>query len=249
MTLAHAVLGFTALVAVLTVVPGLDTAVVLRGALSHSRGYGLATVIGIVTGLLVWGAAAGAGATAVLAASRTAYRVLSLAGALYVMWMGVSMLVRSFRGAGGWRGRAVAGPRTALDSAPEKTRAARAVEPTAPVERLPACASGRPGASLWRGWGVGLITDLLNPKAGVFYLATIPQFMAAGVPPLLMGVLLAAVHGLCCLIWLGALVLGASWLAPRMGAASGDVLERWTDRVTGMVLIGFGTRLALGTRV
>ena len=249
MTLAHAVLGFTALVAVLTVVPGLDTAVVLRGALSHSRGYGLATVIGIVTGLLVWGAAAGAGATAVLAASRTAYRVLSLAGALYVMWMGVSMLVRSFRGAGGWRGRAVAGPRTALDSAPEKTRAARAVEPTAPVERLPACASGRPGASLWRGGGVGLITDLLNPKAGVFYLATIPQFMAAGVPPLLMGVLLAAVHGLCCLIWLGALVLGASWLAPRTGAASGDVLERWTDRVTGTVLIGFGTRLALGARV
>ena len=249
MTLAHAVLGFTALVAVLTVVPGLDTAVVLRGALSHSRGYGLATVIGIVTGLLVWGAAAGAGATAVLAASRTAYRVLSLAGALYVMWMGVSMLVRSFRGAGGWRGRAVAGPRTALDSAPEKTRAARAVEPTAPVERLPACASGRPGASLWRGGGVGLITDLLNPKAGVFYLVTIPQFMAAGVPPLLMGVLLAAVHGLCCLIWLGALVLGASWLATRMGAASGDVLERWTDRVTGTVLIGFGTRLALGARV
>ena len=96
---------------------------------------------------------------------------------------------------------------------------------------------------------MGLITDLLNPKAGVFYLATIPQFMAAGVPPLLMGVLLAAVHGLCCLIWLGALVLGASWLAPRMGAASGGVLVRWTDRVTGMVLIGFGTRLALGARV
>ena len=249
MTLAHAVLGFTALVAVLTVVPGLDTAVVLRGALSHSRGYGLATVIGIVTGLLVWGAAAGAGATAVLAASRTAYRVLSLAGALYVMWMGVSMLVRSFRGARGWRGRAAAGQRTALDCAPEETRAASAAEPTAPAERLLAGASGRPSAPLWQGWGIGLITDLLNPKAGVFYLATIPQFMAAGVPPLLMGVLLAAVHGLCCLIWLGALVLGASWLAPRMGAASGDVLERWTDRVTGTVLIGFGTRLALGARV
>ena len=85
--------------------------------------------------------------------------------------------------------------------------------------------------------------------AVLFYLATIPQFMAAGVPPLLMGVLLAAVHGLCCLIWLGALVLGASWLALRMGAASGGVLVRWTDRMTGMVLVGFGTRLALGARV
>ena len=197
----------------------------------------------------MWGAAADAGATAVLAASRTAYRVLSLAGSLYVMWMGVSMLVRSFRGARGWRGRAAAGQRTALDCAPEETRAASAAEPTAPAERLLAGASGSPSAPLWQGWGIGLITDLLNPKAGVFYLATIPQFMAAGVPPLLMGVLLAAVHGLCCLIWLGALVLGASWLAPRMGAASGGVLVRWTDRVTGMVLIGFGTRLALGARV
>lgn len=73
-------------------------------------------------------------------------------------------------------------------------------EPTAPAERLLAGASGRPGAPLWQGWGMGVITDLLNPKAGVFYLATIPQFMAAGVPPLLMGVLLAAVRGLCCLI-------------------------------------------------
>lgn len=159
------------------------------------------------------------------------------------------MLVRSFRGARGWRGRAAAGQRTALDCAPEETRAASAAEPTAPAERLLAGASGRPSAPLWQGWGIGLITDLLNPKAGVFYLATIPQFMAAGVPPLLMGVLLAAVHGLCCLIWLGALVLGASWLAPRMGAASGGVLVCWTDRVTGMVLIGFGTRLALGARV
>lgn len=64
-----------------------------------------------------------------------------------------------------------------------------------------------------------------------------------------MGVLFAVVHGLCCLICLGALVPGASWLAPRIGAASGGVLVRWTDRVTGTVLIGFGTRLALGARV
>ena len=64
-----------------------------------------------------------------------------------------------------------------------------------------------------------------------------------------MGVLFAGVHGLGCLIGLGALGPGASWLAPRMGAASGGALVRWTDRVTGMVLIGFGTRLALGARV
>lgn len=240
MTLAHAILGFTALVAVLTVVPGLDTAVVLRGALSHSRGYGLATVVGIVTGLLAWGAAAGVGATAVLTASRTAYRVMSLAGALYLVLMGAGMLARSFRGGGRAAG---------AGAAPAGTRAAPGAGPAGTAEPAPAPGRTAPGAPLWRGWATGLVTDLLNPKAGVFYLATIPQFMASGVPPLAMGVLLAAVHGLCCLIWLGALALGASWLAPRLGPARGGALGRWTDRVTGAVLVGFGARLALDARV
>ncbi|WP_136193306.1 LysE family translocator [Actinomyces procaprae] len=239
MTLPQALIGFAAIVVVLTLVPGLDTAVVLRGALNHSRGYGLATVAGIFTGLIVWGAAAGVGATAVLAASSTAYRLLSLAGALYLAWMGAGMLLRSF--SRGSRSRSAIGARA---GAPQVGTAAG---DASTATGAGAAAGG--GAPLWRGWLTGLATDLLNPKAGVFYLATIPQFMAVGVPPLLMGVLLAAVHGLCCVVWMGALAVGAAWIAPRLESGAGAALERWTDRVTGGVLLGFGTKLALDARV
>lgn len=98
---------------------------------------------------------------------------------------------------------------------------------------------------LWHGWAVGLFTDLLNPKAGVFYLATIPQFMANDVPPLVRGILLALVHGACNVAWFGGLTLGASWAGPRIAGAR---LTRWIGRVTGGLLIGFGAKLALGAR-
>jgi len=42
-----------------------------------------------------------------------------------------------------------------------------------------AAGPGRSAVPLWRGRVTGLTTDLLNPKAGVFCLATIPQFMTA----------------------------------------------------------------------
>ena len=96
MTLQQALLGFMVVAALLTIVPGIDTALVLRSSIARSRGYAWATAMGIKTGLLVWGAAAAVGATAILAASEAAYRTMSLAGAVYLMWMGLSFIIRSF---------------------------------------------------------------------------------------------------------------------------------------------------------
>ena len=61
MTVTQAVLGFAALAAVLTVIPGMDTTLVLRSALVHGRRSGLATALGINVGSLLWGAAAPGG--------------------------------------------------------------------------------------------------------------------------------------------------------------------------------------------
>ena len=199
MSLASALLSFGALVVVMTLVPGLDTAVVLRGTLARSRSYGLATTLGIMTGLVIWGAVAGAGAAAILTASRAAYRALALAGALYLAWMGASMLWRA------WHSRGRTGSRAGLGQ-----------------EGRSHDGGASPGAPLWRGWLTGMWTDLLNPKAGVFHLATIPQFMVDGVPPLVMGVLLACVHAACTMLWLGGLTMGASWLAPRLSGSGAE---------------------------
>lgn len=73
MNLTHAVLSFALLGALLTVTPGLDTALVLRAAITMGRGPAFATAVGIGAGALTWGAAAAVGVSALLTASELAY--------------------------------------------------------------------------------------------------------------------------------------------------------------------------------
>jgi threonine/homoserine/homoserine lactone efflux protein len=91
-SLGTSVLTFTVLAAALTVTPGLDTALVLRAALTQNRPQAAATALGIVAGLFVWGAAAAAGVSALLTASELAYDVLRYAGAAYLVWFGGRLL-------------------------------------------------------------------------------------------------------------------------------------------------------------
>src|SRR4051794_5891644 len=76
MSLGTAVLTFSGVAVALTLTPGLDTALVLRSALTRHRREAAATAAGIVAGLLVWGAAAAIGVSALLTASQLAYDVL-----------------------------------------------------------------------------------------------------------------------------------------------------------------------------
>jgi threonine/homoserine/homoserine lactone efflux protein len=96
-TLGAALLSFAVVATALTVTPGLDTALVLRAALTRSRREAAATAAGIVAGLFVWGAAAAVGVSALLTASDLAYDLLRYAGAAYLVWFGVRLLLRALR--------------------------------------------------------------------------------------------------------------------------------------------------------
>jgi threonine/homoserine/homoserine lactone efflux protein len=88
-------------------------------------------------------------------------------------------------------------------------------------------------------------TSLLNPKMGAFYVALLPQFIPAGVSPLLFGVFLACVHIALGTLWSSVLVLAARRLrlVLRRPAA-----RRVLDRVTGAVIAGFGVLLLVISR-
>jgi threonine/homoserine/homoserine lactone efflux protein len=88
----RALLSFALVAGLLTIVPGLDTALVLRAAISQSRGAAFATALGIGSGSLVWGAGAAAGVSALLVASHLAYDALRLVGAVYLVVMGARLL-------------------------------------------------------------------------------------------------------------------------------------------------------------
>ncbi|MGW7098311.1 LysE family translocator [Streptomyces sp. NPDC054838] len=82
----------TGVLALLTLVPGPDMAIVTKQAVSRGRADGLRTVGGIAAGLLLWGALTVAGLAALLAASAEVYLVVKLAGAGYLCFLGVQSL-------------------------------------------------------------------------------------------------------------------------------------------------------------
>lgn len=91
-------------------------------------------------------------------------------------------------------------------------------------------------------WRRGLLTNLLNPKIGAFYVAVLPQFIPDGVPPLAMGLLLALVHDLLGMAWFTLLILTAHRARAVLQRRS---TRRAVEGTTGAVLIGFGVRLGL----
>ena len=212
-------MSFAAVAALLTVVPGLDTAMVLTSSISQGRVHGYATALGINAGAMAWGIAAAVGASALLVASEAAFTALRLVGAAYMVWLGGSMLWRSFR----------AGPPAPLDAG----------HPAPPVPRRP----GLRAVAL--SWAKGAGTNLLNPKVGVFYIAMIPQFIPEGASPLAMGIALAGVHNLLGLAWFS-LIINGTHLA--RGKLQSPRFVRNTDRLTGAALVGFGASLAVKGR-
>jgi threonine/homoserine/homoserine lactone efflux protein len=198
-------LAFIGVAIVVVVLPGPDMALVARNVLRYGRSAGYATSIGICTGTLGWAIAAAFGVSALLATSAVAFTALKLAGAAYLVFLGITTL----------RGHDVAD----ADGA-------------------------RAGARLrWhRAWMQGLLSALLNPKLGVFFLTLLPQFVAPGDPPTLRIIQLALLFDL----------IGLTWLLvySTMLGAIGAVLNRPGPRramrwLTGTILVGLGVRVAL----
>jgi threonine/homoserine/homoserine lactone efflux protein len=86
--------AFTLAAALLTITPGLDTALVLRTALTEGRRGAAFAAAGICAGLLAWGAAVAVGLGALMAASALAYDILRWCGAAYLIWLGASLILR-----------------------------------------------------------------------------------------------------------------------------------------------------------
>lgn len=91
----------------------------------------------------------------------------------------------------------------------------------------------------------GFLSNVLNPKTVIFYMAFLPQFIAPSDPALLKSLWLAGVHFVIANLWQIAIVLmvgrAGTWLARRW-------VSRTLDGVTGTVLVAFGIKLALQQR-
>ena len=200
--LEQSLIAFTLAAALLTVTPGLDTALVLRTAAVEGPRRALAAALGICLGCLAWGALVAVGLGVLLEASELAYLALKWTGAAYLLYLGVRLILVPRDEAEGVEGYA-------------------------------------PPRSSW--FARGLLTNLLNPKVGVFYVSFLPQFVPAGASVPATTLLLAAIHATLGLLWF-LLLIGAT--RPLTRALRSARLVRALDRLTGGVLIFFGLKLA-----
>jgi threonine/homoserine/homoserine lactone efflux protein len=94
MTVGESLTAFVAAAGLLTLTPGVDTALVLRSATFDGRSAGARATAGILLGCLIWGALVAFGLAALITASPVAYAVLKWAGAIYLLWLGGRMILR-----------------------------------------------------------------------------------------------------------------------------------------------------------
>lgn len=91
----------------------------------------------------------------------------------------------------------------------------------------------------------GLLTNLLNPKVGVFYVTFLPLFIPARVNVVAFSMLLAGIHVIEGILWFAAIIAAVQ---PLSRFLRNPRVEKTLNRATGVVFVGFGLKLLLDER-
>lgn len=208
----ESLLLFIPMSALMVIMPGPDFALVTRVALAQGRAAGTLAACGVALGICLHTTLAMLGISAAIAHSRLLFRLLEYGGGAFLCWLGFQ----------------------SLRSAPAAAQA---------VLRCGGGSAAAAGAvSLRRSFGQGFLTNALNPKAIIYFLTFLPQFMRPDAPLAPQFLLLGGILGLLVLIWFVTLAnllqrVRALFLRPRV--------QLWLYRCTGAFFLCFGLRLAL----
>ena len=244
-------LPFLAVTALVMAVPGPSVLYAVTQRLERGRPAGVAAVLGLETGLLVHVLAACLGVSALIAASPSMLTVLRVAGAGYLVLLGLRQL--------GVRLPRPSLPRPSLSrpslSRPSLSEPSRPSLPPVVPPPLPVAATPAGGTivltptgtdqtvRLWPVFRAGLLIDLLNPKTVLFFLALLPQFVPGGALTASSAAVLVI-----CVVGLGLLFDGgyaalAGGLQRRRGLTA---VGRWGPSLAGVCFLALAAVTFLG---
>lgn len=196
---------FVAAGLLLNVTPGPDMAYIMGRSAQFGVRAGAVAALGITAGCFVHIAAAALGLSAILATSAEAFFVLKLVGAVYLVWVGFSLLRH-------------AGSSTVATN-------------------------GKSAISLRGIFLQGFLTNALNPKVALFFLAFLPQFISAGASSkalafIVLGLIFCATGTVVCLM--------IAWSTARAASVlgAGSTVRTWMERALGSLFVLLGIRLA-----
>ena len=191
----------------LNVTPGPDTAYIVGRSIQFGWRGGVAAATGICCGCLVHVFGAAVGLSALLMASSTAFAVLKLAGAAYLLFTGVQMLLSR--------------PQVLADVTAEGGE-----------------------TSLRKVFWQGALTNVLNPKVALFFLAFLPQFVTAeSAHKTLAFLALGLIFITSGTLWCFGIAAFAARAAGRIRQSAGAMT--WINRALGGLFVYLGIRVAM----
>ncbi len=190
----------------LNIAPGPDSLYIASRAAGQGFKAGSAAALGIGLGTFVHILAAALGLSAILATSATAFTIVKLIGAAYLIWVGISML-RSKASTPGELAKLQAAPLSSI---------------------------------FWQGFW----TNVLNPKVALFFLAFVPQFIAATAPSKALAfIFLGAIFNFNGMLWCHTLAYTAAKVSNLIQPSKG--ISQWLNRSMGALFLFLGIKLAL----
>ncbi|MGN2672949.1 LysE family translocator [Aliivibrio fischeri] len=199
--------AFFIAILLLTMTPGLDTALVIRNTTRGGWKDGITCSLGICCGLFVHATMSAVGLSMVLVSSAELFTVVKTIGAIYLIWLGVQSIRSTF-------------------SHSQSIDMSSNISLKAP--------------SLKVSFKEGFLSNILNPKTAVFYLALLPQFINPEYSAFAQSLLMASIHFVIAMIWQGGVALLVEKAKQLM---SSSVVKNRIERVTGAVLVMLGVNL------
>lgn len=191
----------------LNIMPGPDSLLIMTRSATQGWRAGVAASLGIGAGTLVHIFAAALGLSAVLSTSATAFTVVKLVGAAYILYMAVGLL----------RARKT------------DDKVAAPVLPSLPYRKI---------------FAQGFLTNVLNPKVALFFLAFVPQFISLDAPnKALAFIVLGAIFNFNGMLWCCGLALTTAKASERLKL--NPTVSLWLNRATGGLFVWLGVKLAL----
>jgi threonine/homoserine/homoserine lactone efflux protein len=200
--------AFFIAITILTLTPGLDTALVIRNTSRGGFYDGCISSFGICSGLFVHATFSAIGISALLAQSAELFQMVKMVGAIYLIWLGYCSLRGVLKG----------------------------------VQGMTISEQGHKSLSVSRSLREGFLSNVLNPKTAVFYLAFLPQFINPEHSPLLQSLFMAAIHFIIAMIWQCGL---AGALSSAKSLLKNSTFMKWMEGTTGLVLVALGIKLLL----
>ncbi len=207
--------AFIIAITLLTLTPGLDTALVIRNASKGNAKAGYITSLGICCGLFVHALFSAIGISAILAQSAQWFNLVKWAGALYLIWLGLSSLF------------------TLINNKAESTNGL-------PTLANPSHNDSPHQLKVSQSFQQGFISNVLNPKTAVFYLAFLPQFIDPDYSPLGQSIIMAGIHFIIAMLWQCAIAASVEKAKKWLNQGT---FSLWMEGITGTILVVLGVML------